>query len=57
MYPRRCDYHLGDDWWPGRETVEVIVPEEERAIDTGLLDQFGGPIRRYPVRRPLGFCR
>ena len=53
--PRQID--LGDEWWPGRRSVEVIVPEEHAAVDTGLLDQFGQPIMRHPVRRPVGFCR
>jgi len=48
---------LGDEWWPGRESVEVIMPEDDAAVDTGLLDQFGQPIKRHPVRRPIGFCR
>jgi hypothetical protein len=53
--PRLLDW--GDDWWPSRETVDVIVADEAGAVDTGLLDQFGQPIRRRPVRRPVGFCR
>lgn len=46
---------LGDDWMPGREVLDVIVPEEYQAVDTGLLDQFGQPIKRQPVRHPVGF--
>ncbi len=50
--PRQID--LGNEWWPGRESVEVIVPEEDAAVDTGLLDQFGQPIMRHPVQASGG---
>ena len=49
---------MGDDWWPSRETLDVIVADEESgSVDTGVLDQFGEPIRRQPVRHPMGFRR
>ena len=56
IHPSR-QIDLGDDWWPSRETIDVIVPEEPEPVDTGLLDQFGEPIKRRPVRHPIGFRR
>ena len=53
--PRSID--TGDEFWAeARETIDIIVAEEE-PVETGLVDQWGKPIRRYPKRNPVGFMR
>jgi len=47
----------GDDYWPApREPFDVIVTDDTPE-DTGLVDQYGVPLRRRSPRGPLGFCR
>lgn len=45
------DAWVGDsEWWSEpRERMDVIVPEEHRSVDTGLLDANGDPIKRHPA--------
>jgi len=46
----------GDDWWPEpRETIDVVITSEVLSINTGLVDQYGMTIWRYPRQYKLGF--
>lgn len=53
--PRPQAIVAGDDWYPEpRETVEVIV-EDAAPRRIGLVDQYGVPIWRLPIRERCGF--
>jgi hypothetical protein len=52
--PRGLD--AGDDWWVSENrTITVLVEDENRPVDTGLVDQFGVSIYRVKERHKIGF--
>ena len=47
--------YIGDDYWRiDRSSIDVIV-SEKNPRRTGLLDQDGNPLYRFPPETPPGF--
>jgi len=52
--PRGLD--AGDDWYPEEHrTIDVLVEDGDRPVDTGLVDVHGVAIYRVKVREKVGF--
>lgn len=54
VYQARADLFDADEYSISRQHIDVYEPDR-RAIDAGLLDQFGTRIFRHEVRHPIGF--
>lgn len=54
--PVRDPPKADDDCWDvaARETMTVLI-DDEAPVPTGLVDQWGTPIYRKPVRHKVGF--
>lgn len=46
----------GDDWFePASQTISVICADDDRPVDTGLVNAQGHALYRLPEKHPIGF--